>query len=175
MKFTFKKEKLLHDIANMAFVAADIRSGDSRAHSLHQAFDICEAGNVDRVARTLGLAYSQLRALLAPILHHAGMPDRFRDLSLQPHDYTFRLALMSDDGKFGKTPMNPEKIMMIKETAYEYMVCFVLADWFSVTLPEAAPPWQQKAQLCFQALSETVASLVARSSLSLPRRNIPPI
>ena len=59
-ELVFSKEALLYDISSMAYVAGDIRADKMSAHSLHQTFDICEAGNIDRVNRLLSLAFSEV-------------------------------------------------------------------------------------------------------------------
>ena len=79
-----KKKALLFDIANMAYVIAD--TGDFANHKLHRVRDICQEGNIQRVSRVLGLAYSNLLAVLLPVIVPARI-DINRDLSANTHDY----------------------------------------------------------------------------------------
>lgn len=158
-----KKKALLYDIANIAYVIAD--QGMDSCHSLHRVRDICQEGNIDRVARILGLAYSQILAVLFPLLQ---VPDINvnRDLSSHPHDYEF----IFNDSPEMRFSLTAEKKLKIKETAHEYMVCMVLADWLGITLPEAADVWKFKAQNALEQMQETVASISISSGCCFSRK-----
>lgn len=158
-----KKKALLYEIANMAFVIAD--TGQDSIHSLHRVKDICEEGNIDRVARILGLAYSQLITILFPILSPIRI-DPDRDFSAIPHDYEFSFRREACTG----FPLTKEIQLQIKETIHEYMVCMVLSDWLEVTLPEAADVWKFRASAAFSNLKDIVATVAGSSSFGFSRR-----
>ena len=58
VKLVFRREQLLYDIGNYAFVEGDLL-GDDAEHIAHQVKDIVEDGNVDRVTRVLNLAHTE--------------------------------------------------------------------------------------------------------------------
>ncbi|MCH5226063.1 MAG: hypothetical protein J1D77_08665 [Muribaculaceae bacterium] len=160
------KKALLYDIANMAYLIAD--TGNDASHSLHRVRDICQEGNIDRVSRVLGIAYSNLLDVLRPIL--ISLPiDENRDHSKTPHDYLF---LFRRDHCHGYR-LTPEVKLKIKETTHEYMVCLVLADWLDVTFPEAADVWRFRFEQALESLQILVASVAEVSSASFKRKIFP--
>ena len=133
---------LIYDISNLAYVIAD--TGDTLNHGLHRVTDICQAGNRDRVARVLGHAYVHILDALAAVVEKPRL-DINHDWSAHLRDYEF---------KFRKDcSLSPHKKLRIKECAREYMVSMVLADWLSITYPEAADIWQQKAREALDGFS----------------------
>lgn len=166
-----KKKALLYDIANLAYVVADhidAPASPTSCHALHLVRDICQEGNLHRVARVLGIAYSKILVALAPVIQ----PQHFNlhnDLSALPHDYTIEWR-RDENLRFRLTN---EIKLKIKEAAHEYMVCMVLADWLAITLPEAADVWKERALKALQVLEETAASVIAGAS-SVFRRKISP-
>ena len=161
-----KKKALLYDIANLAYIIAD--TGETDNHSLHQVRDICEEGNIDRVSRVLGLAYSQILSVLFPILQSPKIEIN-RDQSAQPHDYEISFRC---DGAL-KYRLTSEKKLEIKETCHEYMVCMVLADWLGVVYPVAADVWRFRAEKAMEALRSKVTELVVSFTGGL-RRSLSP-
>lgn len=147
----FGKDALLYDISNMAFVAADIARDSMTAHRLHQVFDVCESGNRDRVERILGIAFAEVGTMLRKIASVAG-----------DSSDSYRFMLKRED-------IGEEWRVRLQEAVHEFMTARALADWLSITLPEAADVWKEKA-------AEARASLLAAASLSRRiRRRVPPI
>lgn len=160
----FRKESLLHDIANMAYVIAD---KDNPPHSIHRVADICQEGNIDRVSRILGLAYAKVRSLLAPILDMKPVP-RINRFSETPHTYILRFHPPCRC----RNPIGHHQLFRLRETIHEYMVCMVLADWLGITLPEEAPVWIRRAEKCFEAISAILTEITTGGALL---RRVPPI
>lgn len=161
-----KKKALLYAISNMAYVIAD--EGDPSDHSLHRVRDICEDGNIDRVSRVLGLAYSNILSVLIPLIESPRM-DINRDNSEIPHDYEINFRCDSNL-KFSFTK---ERKLKIKETAFEYMVSMVLADWLGVTYPIAADVWKFRAQQALEVLKEEAGSVMTGFSCGFRRKTSP--
>ena len=161
-----KKKALLYDISNLAYVIAD--TGQPLNHGLHRVRDICQEGNLDRVARILGLAYSEICAILAPILRSPDL-DTEADNSRKPHDYCFTFK---NEGEL-QYSLTSEIKLALTETCREYMVSMVLADWLSITLPEAADVWKFKLEEASAKLREIVGSLLFSSSCTLRRKTTP--
>lgn len=128
------RESLIYDISNLAFTVADLREGERSPHALHQVFDVCQPGNIDRVDRVMRLAYSE-------ILHALG----------------------------GYRPRDSQELLRLHELMREYVTTRVLADWLSITLPEAADAWKDRS-------AETIQQIgCIPSAAYCGPREIPPI
>ena len=62
---TFKRDQLLYDIKNAAYVESHVMPPDTE-HAKHMVADVGEEGNVDRVTRVLDLGVSMCREMLYP-------------------------------------------------------------------------------------------------------------
>lgn len=161
------KKALLYDIENMAYTIAD--TGEPGRHTLHRVRDICQDGNIDRVARVLGLAYSNVLSVLTPVLEQLRM-DIDKDYSSEAHDYIFKFR---QDNQM-RFRLSKESKLKIKETVHEYMVSKVFEDWLGITLPEAADVWKYKAEVCFSVIQDLVSTLVNSSINAGFRRKLNP-
>ena len=160
MKIT--KKALLYDIANLAYTIAD--NGEPGDHCLHRVRDICQDGNIDRVARILGLAYADILSILLPLITTPAI-NIDRDFSSSPHDY--EICFRNDESL--KFRLTNERKLKIKETAHEYMVCMVLADWLAITFPEAADVWKFRMDDALNSLQTLVSSIVSSASCTFRR------
>lgn len=135
---SFSRDELLYDISNMAYVVGDISAGSASPHSLHQTFDICEKGNIDRIDRLLGNAFAEAGTILRKVT--VTPPDEEREIgNSDPYPAVYRLTLLR-----GK--VSEDWRIRLKEAVHEYMVARALHGWLSVTLPEAADVWEAKAE-----------------------------
>ena len=134
MRVRLNRQSLLHDIANLAFVIADIHS-EADEHARHQLTDICQEGNIDRVSRMMGLAYCIARETLKPLR------DIKRNTAIRGNCIT------------------------LNQLVHEFIVCSVLADWLSITIPAAAGVWKEKAQLCMRDISATVRRMTCEHNI----------
>jgi hypothetical protein len=133
---TFKRDALLYDIKNIAYVEADIMETDD-AHQRHQVFDIGEDGNVDRVTRVLDLAFAACVELCYPFAKTPARPymeitDTFRETDV----YILSLRVPED---FSATSH-----ILLENMIHEILVDAVLADWLSITKPGAEKKWMEK-------------------------------
>lgn len=183
IKIKFLREALLHDISNLAYVAADV-CGESRSpHALHQAFDICQPGNIDRVDRILCLAFSEAALLLKELADAAVVATdgkcfpasrlRLSDEHLSPailslsfkKEVTGAGSLRHGPGSthFNSGWATPRvssiEALRIRELMHEYLTASVLADWLAITLPESAPAWTARASEAFSRLRDTIAAI----------------
>lgn len=173
---TFKLEDLYREIANIAYVAADVALTADNHHRLHQTFDICEEANIERVNNLLALAAEEVVNSMhnAPSMHNLNLmhnsqciminfdsvlTTRDSDLTTQDSDTT----LTADNGK--RTTENCK----YRELIREFLVCRVLHGWLSVTLPEAAAMWHERAE----ALLARLKSISIGSIGPLTRRLSP--
>ena len=174
VKMTFKREELLYDIRNNAYVEGDVMQAKTE-HDRHQVQDIGEDGNIDRVTRLLDLAHAECEEALFPytkedVEQETEMDDTptyveptadaegtvadmevFTDdttASKPTGDYVIRL-LVPDE--YSKTT-----VRLIVRYIHEYMVCRVLADWLSITNPPAAANWKAKQDEALEGMKEAV-------------------
>ena len=174
VKMTFKREELLYDIRNNAYVEGDVMQAKTE-HDRHQVQDIGEDGNIDRVTRLLDLAHAECEEALFPytkedVDQETEMDDTptyvepaadaggtvadmemFTDdttASKPTGDYVIRL-LVPDE--YSKTT-----VRLIVRYIHEYMVCRVLSDWMSITNPPAAANWKAKQDEALEGMREAV-------------------
>lgn len=151
MKITFSKESLLHDISNIAYVIADV-NGRADPHAVHQTFDIVERGNIDRVARMLCLAFAVAGEVLSPLLREK-RPWKITDETAEPRNLILH---------FSPAFRLKEILLRLIETATrEFLVCHVIADWLTITLPDLAPLWREKANLQLNLLHSLTEKIIA--------------
>lgn len=216
MKLVITRKSLVYDISNIAYVMADVNtpvgnisyagtlaatavkdnSEKRDPHSLHQLFDICNEGNIDRVNRIIDLAFSIAKALLEgkaliptigiqsvislnPInafyennsdqkeaFIHENSSDKEEGINKRKEAFHEFLEIHLQKGRFKR-----HRLPMLRETVREFIICMVLADWLSITLPELAGVWKAKAEIC-QALLERESASGFTVAL---RRYVPPI
>lgn len=136
---TFKRDELLYDINNIAYVEGDVMPADNE-HDRHQVMDVGEDGNIDRVTRVLDVAFAECEELLYPYSKKPVETEESRDDTLANTDeYVIELTVPDD---FSKTTVN-----LMEKYIHEFLVYRVLADWMSITnLKNAASAqnWQAK-------------------------------
>ncbi len=137
----FKREELLYDIKNIAFVEGDVMPTEDE-HDKHQIMDICEDGNIDRVTRVMALALSQCEELLYPYSKKDVEQEEERnDILESPEEYVITLKVPDDFSKSTAT--------YLERLIHEFLVYMVLSDWLSIAgvkNPQAARNWASKIQ-----------------------------
>ena len=133
----FKREQLLYDIKNYAYIEGSVMDTDSN-HNRHMVQDVGEDGNVDRVPRVLNLTVAKCRELLYPYtkneLHRTELNDTLRE----PNVYGIVLSVPTD---FSQTTL-----YLLENLIHEYLVCKAVADWLSITNTAKAQVWEAKAE-----------------------------
>lgn len=146
----FKRDQLLYDIKNYAYIEGSVMDTESN-HNRHMVQDVGEEGNVDRVTRVLNLTVAKCRELLYPYtkdeLHRTELNDTLRE----PQVYGIVLSVPTD---FSQTTL-----YLLENLIHEYLVCKALSDWLSITNPAKAQVWEVKAE---DAQSEIRMNLHAR-------------
>lgn len=133
--------EVLYDVGNLAYVTADVRADENGDHRLHSALDVCEVGNVDRVAR------SSLRAVLEGVRSLGGHGSVA--MLEMPHESAYTLG----NGRIPESykvelrcpPHHEAWCAEVGEALHEFVVASILADWLSITLPEGEGVWREKA------------------------------
>ena len=135
---TFKREEILYDCRNYAYIEGDtMKTADE--HDRHQVMDVGEDGNVDRVARVLDLAFAQCVELCYPYSKVAVDDETEADDTLNaPETYVLRLRVPDDFAQ--------STVTLLGKLIHELLVYKVMADWMSITKPDAKANWQEKIQ-----------------------------
>lgn len=133
----FKRDQLLYDIKNYAFIEGSVMDTESN-HNRHTVQDVGEEGNVDRVTRVLNLTVCKCRELLYPYtkkeMHCTELNDNLRE----PPIYGIVLSVPLD---FSQTTL-----YLLENLIHEYLVCKAVADWLSITNTAKAQVWEAKAE-----------------------------
>lgn len=131
----FKREQLIYDIRNVAYVEGDIMP-ENQQHERHTVQDIGEEGNIDRVTRVLNLAHSECVEWLYPFTKRRIYKDCLDDRLTEKKVYSIFMTVPKD---FSQTTLNA-----IEELVHEYLVCSVIADWLSIVNTKKATVWKEK-------------------------------
>lgn len=136
VRLKFLRSELLYDIKNYAFIEADVM-GEDKQHAQHVLADIGEDGNVDRVSRILSVVHSDVIEKLYPYTKQMPIEEEVDDKLLTPEEYVIEMQVPD---KVSRTT-----VLSLSRLIHEYMVYSVLADWLSITNPQAAAKWSEKA------------------------------
>lgn len=133
----FKREELLYDIKNYAFIEGHVW-GEENQHAQHTLVDIGEDGNVDRVNRILDTVHAATIELLYPYTKLELVDDEeISDQMEAPTDYKIEMKV--------PITMSRTTLLLLNKLIHEFMVARVIHDWLSITHPEAANNWLSKA------------------------------
>lgn len=180
VKMTFKREELLYDIRNNAYVEGDVMQVKTE-HDRHQVQDIGEDGNIDRVTRVLDLAHAECEEALFPYTKEnveqesemddtptyieptADVEDTMAgsEETLAEEEFTDDTPVVKPTGDYVIRLLVPDEyskttVRLIVRYIHEYMVCRVLSDWMSITNPPAAANWKAKQDEALEGMKETV-------------------
>lgn len=180
VKMTFKREELLYDIRNNAYVEGDVMQAQTE-HDRHQVQDIGEDGNIDRVTRVLDLAHAECEEALFPytkenVEQESEMDDTptyieptadaedtmaGSEETLAEEEFTDDTPVVKPTGDYVIRLLVPDEyskttVRLIVRYIHEYMVCRVLSDWMSITNPPAAANWKAKQDEALEGMKEAV-------------------
>lgn len=133
----FKRSQLLYDIRNYAYIEGHIMQTDN-LHAQHTVQDVGEEGNVDRVTRLLDLTVAQCKELLYPYTKNEISNHELDNVLKEQPAYGIVLSLPAD---FSQTTLN-----LLAKLIHEYIVCYTVSDWMSITNPAKAETWAVKAE-----------------------------
>lgn len=136
VRLMFYREQLLYDIKNYAFIEGDVM-GEDKQHAQHVLVEIGEEGNVDRVTRILAVVHAYVIEMLYPYTKQAPIEEEIDNCLYAPNEYVVEMTVPDT---VSRTTMH-----LLSRLIHEFMVYRVLADWLSITNPEAAANWAAKA------------------------------
>lgn len=133
----FHREQLLYDIKNYAYIEGHVW-GEENQHAQHTLVEIGEEGNVDRVNRILGVVHAAAVEMLYPYTKEEPIEDEIIcDQMWTPVDYKIKMNV--------PVTMSRTTLHLLNKLIHEFMVARVIYDWLSITHPEAARNWLDKA------------------------------
>lgn len=134
----FHREDLLYDIKNYAYVEGHVW-GEKNQHAQHTLVEIGEEGNVDRVNRILSLVHAAAVEMLYPYTKEDPIEDdEICDRMWVPSSYVIVMNVPQS--------MSRTTLRLLNRLIHEFMVARVIYDWLSITHPEAAGNWLEKAK-----------------------------
>lgn len=155
----FYRSELLYDIKNYAHIEWDVTKVEN-AHDKHMIADIGEKGNVDRVTRVLDLTFAQCVELLYPYVKRQVKERSNRDDELEEEEeYVLKMKVPDS---FSETT-----VTLLEKLIHELLVCAVLADWFSITKPDAAASWAARVEALEAEIRRTKNSRSGRLTRKL--------
>lgn len=154
----FKRDQLLYDIKNYAFIEGSVMDTESN-HNRHMVQDVGEEGNVDRVTRVLNLTVAKCRELLYPYTKNELHRTELNDVLREPKVYGIVLSVPSD---FSQTTL-----YLLENLIHEYLVCKAVADWLTITNPAKAQTWENKAENAESEIRTNLHNRIAKSRRKL--------
>ena len=145
VRLKFLRDQLLYDIKNYAFVEADVM-GEEKQHAQHVLAEIGEEGNVDRVSRILAVVHTAVIEMLFPYTKAEPSEEEIDNCLHAPEEYVVELNV--------PTTMSRTTLHHLSKLIHEFMVYCVLADWLSITNPQAAANWTAKAEAIKEEIEE---------------------
>ena len=159
IKLTFKRNELLYDIKNVAFVEGDVIPGGTE-NNRHQTIDIAEEGNIDRVTRILDLVFAEIVESLYILTKCDAEDGTIKDDTFTETDvYTTNLNVPDDFSDISAEYL--EKLI------HELLVARVLGEWLAITYPTASEKWQIKASDIKDKILSTSRRTSQRARLKL--------
>lgn len=133
----FDRKQLLYDIRNYAFIEGHVW-GEENRHAQHTLVEIGEEGNVDRVNRILAVTHVAAVEMLYPYTKEEPVEDEvICDRMWVPKEYRIVMTV--------PVTMSRSTLHLLNKLIHEFMVARVIYDWLSITHPEAARNWLDKA------------------------------
>lgn len=152
----FKREELLYDIKNAAYVESHVLAPDAE-HAKHMVADVGEDGNVDRVTRVLDLGVSMCREMLYPWAKKDISKTAFDDTLKEREQYQIEMQVPAT---FSQTTLT-----LVERLIHEYLVCRGVADWLSITNPEKSETWLAKAAEAETEIGTAIHSRMERKRI----------
>ena len=145
VRLKFLRDQLLYDIKNYSYVEGDVM-GEEKQHAQHVLVEIGEEGNVDRVSRILAVVHTAVIEMLFPYTKAEPIEEEIDNCLHAPEEYVVELNVPNT---MSRTTMHH-----LSKLIHEFMVYCVLADWLSITNPQAAANWTAKAEAIKEEIEE---------------------
>lgn len=148
----FRRENLLYDIRNYAFIGSHVMSDDLE-HIKHSLADIGEEGNVNRVNRLLALVFSYVEQVCEDIL--ADKQKNFVEEVVVdhleiPNEYRLDLSVPKE--------MTGTAVRYLSNLIHELLVYRAMYDWLTMVYPQGAQVWLAKCVELEEEIDELINS-----------------
>ena len=153
---TFKRDQLLYDIKNAAYVESHVMPPDTE-HAKHMVADVGEEGNVNRVTRVLDLGVSMCREMLYPWAKKDIVNTELDDTLKERQQYVIVMNV--------PTTMSQTTLTLVERLIHEYLVCRGVADWLSITNPQKSETWLAKAAEAETEIRTAIHSRMERTRI----------
>ena len=150
----FRREQLMYDIKNYAYIEGSVLPKETEAHNRHMVQDVGEEGNEDRVSRVLDLCHAQAKEALYPYTKHKIHNPEIVNRLNKPRIYGIVLDLPAG---FSQTTL-----ILLERLIHEYMVSMVMADWMSITNPAKEQTWRVKAQEAEEGMRSCLSARIGK-------------
>lgn len=140
VEISFLRSEILYSISNLSWLEGDVLQTEDE-HWKNIIQDVCDEGNMNRIAQILDLAYFEVVDMLYPYskqcIERHGCETKD---AAENEDVRYIIQLMLPDG-FSVTTVG-----LLDKLVREYMVCRTLSDWMGITNPEMSAKWVAKTQ-----------------------------
>lgn len=191
----YDKKLVMQEVANLLYVIGDVREGEYRAHTLHNTFDICAPGNIDRAHKTLDLAVAQVETLVYS--GSGSCSSGFSSSGSGSYGSGSCSSGCRGSGRVGAVGIGRGVVggwdllqwRLVSRLVHEYLVAKVVADWLEVAFPpitahmsgtvssrvtdSVVSVWKEKAATALSELTDAVRTIA--SGPSAFGRRLPPI
>lgn len=131
-------DDLTYDIKNNAYLEGEVLTEDQGALK-HLVQGVCDEGNLDKVVRSLDLAFAECQEMLYAYTKEGIKPITWQaDNPYLNRVYHMVMTLPPD---FSQT-----SVELLRKSIHEYMVSEALGDWLSIVLPAASPKYAARAE-----------------------------
>ena len=196
----YDKKLVMEEVANLLYVIGDVREGEYTAHTLHNTFDICAPGNIDRAHKTLDLAVAQVETLVysgSGSCSSGFSGSGFSSSGSGSYGSGSCSSGCSGSGRVGAVGIGRGVVggwdllqwRLVSRLVHEYLVAKVVADWLEVAFPpitahttgtvsirvtdSVVSVWKEKAATALSELTDAVRTIA--SGPSAFGRRVPPI
>lgn len=137
VSLVFDREQLIYDIKNYAYIEGHVW-GEGNQHAQHILVEIGEEGNVDRVNRILEVVHAAAIEMLYPYTKQEPLDGEIIcNRMWTPDEYQIKMEV--------PVSMSRTTLHLLNKLIHEFMVARVIHDWLSITHPDAARNWLEKA------------------------------
>lgn len=141
----FSAVELIDDINNYAWVEGEVL-GEDNQHAQHVLVEVGEEGNIERIYRILSLVNAEAIEALYPYTKQDVVEEHVGDELWEPSSFFICMKVSST---FSRTTIH-----LLSRLIHEWMVYRALAMWLSITNPEAAGKWDEKAEEIKEKIDE---------------------
>lgn len=155
--FIFRRDMLLYDIENYAYIEGSVMNTETPPHNRHMVQDVGEEGNINRVDRVLDMCHAQVKEALYPYTKHEIHNEQLNNKLRQPKVYGIILSVPEG---YSQTTLN-----FLEKLIHEYLVCRAVEDWMSITNPAKQETWRIKAEEALGEIRTTMNTRMKRTRI----------